>query len=183
MPNYVSCHISFRKGYAQFAADHIHTVYEIDPKSGKPAPAHAEGENLDFNVLVPMPVSDPKSPASDTHCDIPGYDIDWYNWSVDNWGTKWNASEIAYIPGTNDTGSVHFQTAWAAPDPWLDALARKYPDADFTLDFADEDGGGSNWGRLAGKNGSVRPVRSAKKYDVYAATWGEEYAKEILAED
>lgn len=135
-------------------------------------------KNCNLKSLTEDKSSDPKYPASDTNCDI-----DWYNWSVDNWGTKWNASEIAYIPGTNDTGSVHFQTAWAAPDPWLDALARKYPDADFTLDFADEDVGGSNWGRLAGKNGSVRPVRSAKKSDVYAATWGEEYAKEILAED
>ena len=182
MPNYVSCHISFRKGYSRFAADHIHTVYEIDPKSGKPAPVHAEGENLDFNVLVPMPVSDPGYPASDDNCDIPGYDINWYRWSVDNWGTKWNASEVAYVPGTNDTGSVHFQTAWDMPEPWIKALIRKYPGADFTLDFADEDTGCANWGRIVSKAGSFRSDNDAAKSDVYASTWGEDYAELVQNE-
>jgi hypothetical protein len=45
---------------------------------------------------------------------------DWYDWSVANWGTKWNSYE-------NYMGedSISFQTAWSPPIPVIVKLAEK----------------------------------------------------------
>lgn len=61
----------------------------------------------------------------------------WYGWSVNNWGTKWNA----YDTYRNDETSLYFETAWSPPEPVIQALSRKHPDHVFTLKYADEGGG------------------------------------------
>lgn len=71
---------------------------------------------------------------------------DWYNWSIENWGTKWNAYDI-YI----EDNSVTFDTAWCTPIKWLEKLAENL---DFTVCFADEDLG-SNFGIGYAKNGKL----------------------------
>lgn len=58
----------------------------------------------------------------------------WYEWSCDNWGTKWNAYEV----GQHDN-IVEFQTAWAAPHPVIERLAEVFPDVEFNHKWADED--------------------------------------------
>lgn len=65
--------------------------------------------------------------------DATGFD-NWYEWSRKNWGTKWNAYEIKR-EGEN---AIYFETAWSPPVPVLVALAKKYPQAKFTLEYADE---------------------------------------------
>lgn len=66
-----------------------------------------------------------------------GY-IDWYNWTRDNWGTKWNACDV-YI---NDD-ILEFNTAWSCPLPILDKLAKLcyLYNVEFTGKWADEDMG------------------------------------------
>lgn len=63
---------------------------------------------------------------------------DWYNWSCDHWGTKWNAYSAIAGKVDDTTAVVHFETAWAPPMPVLDALAAKFPQADFRLIWCDE---------------------------------------------
>lgn len=68
----------------------------------------------------------------------------WYDWSMANWGTKWNSygyQEPPYTEKEFDGATVEFQTAWSAPTPVLIALAEKYPDLDFEIKWADEDFG------------------------------------------
>jgi hypothetical protein len=60
---------------------------------------------------------------------------DWYSWCIDKWGTKWNA----YTQSVSEDGDIIFQTAWSNPYPIIAALSSKYPDAEFTLRYADED--------------------------------------------
>lgn len=50
---------------------------------------------------------------------------DWYSWSVENWGTKWNAIGIDI---ENDENVFTFDTAWSPPDHWFDALNDKLKD-------------------------------------------------------
>lgn len=69
-------------------------------------------------------------------------DFDWYNWSINNWGTKWNATKV---------DEYTFDTAWATPKPWLEKLAQHI---DFVLWFADEDLG-SNLGYITARSGNV----------------------------
>ena len=61
---------------------------------------------------------------------------DWYGWSLDNWGTKWNACDTF-----NDGTYVEFNTAWSVPIGIYEALAKMFPDVEISFDWADEDAG------------------------------------------
>jgi len=74
--------------------------------------------------------------------------FDWYDWRINNWGTKWNAYDTYEMSDT----AVGFQTAWSTPERFIHALSEKYPDNTFTVKYADEDIG-SNCGRYVYKSG------------------------------
>ena len=76
----------------------------------------------------------------------------WYNWSCDNWGTKWNAYQTPDQRDESDT--IFFQTAWSAPLPVIEALSKKFPDLTFEIFYADEDTG-SNTGWFRYKDGEA----------------------------
>ena len=61
----------------------------------------------------------------------------WYEWSIENWGTKWNAYDVKRVSET----VVRFNTAWSAPTKIIAALAKKHPDEIIRLRWADEDNG------------------------------------------
>ena len=64
-----------------------------------------------------------------------GY-ADWYGWQINNWGTKWNASEsIEFGDG------IEFNTAWSTPFELLVKLSLKYPEVTINVRYADEDFG------------------------------------------
>ena len=48
----------------------------------------------------------------------------WYDWSIENWGTKWDAVDCE---GTPEDGELRFLTAWAEPIPIIKKLFEKYP--------------------------------------------------------
>lgn len=63
---------------------------------------------------------------------------DWYGWSIEHWGTKWNAYEVVAGKIDDREAVVHFETAWAPPLPVLDALAARFPKANLRLIWCDE---------------------------------------------
>ncbi len=65
----------------------------------------------------------------------------WYEWSIDNWGTKWNSYD-----NIKGDGAFVFCTAWSAPHPVIEELSARYPEICFTHEWADEDIG-NNCGR------------------------------------
>ena len=66
-----------------------------------------------------------------------GY-ADWYSWKLNEWGTKWNSSEVCW----NDSSDhVSFSTAWSTPFPIFEKLSKKYPEARFEVEYSDEDFG------------------------------------------
>lgn len=87
--------------------------------------------------------------------------VDWYNWSVTKWGTKWNASDAMSYHGI-----LTFDTAWSTPSGIWSDLAKKF---DFVVLYADEDIG-SNCGAIVAENGEEeyhRPSNDDISY-VYA---------------
>lgn len=72
---------------------------------------------------------------------------DWYSWSIQNWGTKWNAYNQS-----RDGNSIRFDTAWSTPEPIFRKLAELFPNSEFEVKFADEDIG-NNCGIVTYKNG------------------------------
>ena len=76
--------------------------------------------------------------------------VDWYDWSIQNWGTKWNCSESSLCddlpdekgnPDDDVECSFEFDTAWSTPFGVIAKLSQKYPTVEITVRFADEDAG------------------------------------------
>lgn len=72
----------------------------------------------------------------------------WYDWCVENWGTKWEVSE-SY---EDDCGFICFDTAWSTPATAILSLSEQYADLSFEVEYADEDLG-NNCGRYIFKSG------------------------------
>lgn len=101
----------------------------------------------DFNVLNPSSIEE----VGKTYIDnIVNYGSDtWYDWSVKNWGTKWNAfdSEI-------ENNILSFRTAWSASLPITKKISEMFPNLSLSHEFADEDMG-HNCGRVEFEKGDM----------------------------
>lgn len=76
----------------------------------------------------------------------------WYEWCIQNWGTKWNAYQCR--PLQKDSDTMVFYTAWSSVPKIVALLSGKYPDQKVTYRWADEDIG-YNVGELTMKGGEV----------------------------
>lgn len=96
--------------------------------------------------------------------------VDWYDWCIDNWGTKWNACDV--YAGDN---FISFQTAWNVPDPIFEAFAYlcdKY-NVTFEGEYADEDRG-HNSGHISSEHGITEYAdNSHEALSAYIDLWGE----------
>jgi hypothetical protein len=78
---------------------------------------------------------------------------DWYNWSIEKWGTKWNSYGYdGFPPYQEGELSICFLTAWSRVDPIIIALSERFPDVGIGYMWADEDIG-SNVGFAEYKGG------------------------------
>lgn len=75
---------------------------------------------------------------------------DWYNWSIANWGTKWNAYQQSKLTPE----STKFETAWSTPFPVMCKLSEMFPELSLEIYYADEDIG-SNCGSYTLQSGSL----------------------------
>ena len=78
----------------------------------------------------------------------------WYEWSINNWGTKWNAYECAPNELSDDSTVLHFWTAWSPPHPVLQMLSEQHPELEIIHEWADEDIG-MNCGRREYQSGDL----------------------------
>lgn len=110
----------------------------------------------------------------------------WYDWSIENWGTKWNSygydnldrSDIAENP------ALSFYTAWSAPHPIIEKLAERYPEVSFEHEWAGEDIG-MNCGRKTYEHGECTDTYypEAKEAELFANNlWGYETDTEMTEE-
>ena len=76
----------------------------------------------------------------------------WYDWSVENWGTKWNAS-VGTREERRTSFLLTFDTAWSPPTPIVKALSEKYPNNKFSLRYYE--GGMGYKGHFAMKGGKI----------------------------
>jgi hypothetical protein len=66
---------------------------------------------------------------------------DWYSWSVENWGTKWNACSVEIDEASVEYGflEIRFETAWSAPVPVLLKMRELFPRLPFDCRWRHED--------------------------------------------
>lgn len=62
----------------------------------------------------------------------------WYEWSVENWGTKWNAVDVNYTESTDTSLTVEFLTAWSIAEPIFKKMIEKFPNLTFSGCFVEE---------------------------------------------
>ena len=59
----------------------------------------------------------------------------WYDWSLNNWGTKWDVCESEILNNDINFFSVSFETAWGPPTEWIDNIMQDFPDLCFQLEY------------------------------------------------
>ena len=65
----------------------------------------------------------------------------WYDWSTQNWGTKWPACGVRIESTDLEDGSLElsFRTAWSAPHPIFHKLHEMFPHLSFQCQWRNED--------------------------------------------
>lgn len=63
----------------------------------------------------------------------------WYEWCIENWGTKWNATNGELISENKNKLTYTFDTAWCHPTELLLAFSKKYPNVEIEAEYANED--------------------------------------------
>ena len=66
---------------------------------------------------------------------------EWYNWSLENWGCKWNNRHEVDVSNDSEHGyaSYRFDTPWGPPEGIYHALKEQYPEVTISW-FYDEPG-------------------------------------------
>ena len=125
MPNHITSRIEF---YGE--QENIDKVLSI---------IKGEEECIDFNKIVPMPDYIFRGNLGPEEHAKYGKN-NWYDWSLYNWGTKWNAY---YSSADKENNVIEFDTAWSCPLALLDKLAELCYEHEvyFTGKWADEDAG------------------------------------------
>ena len=102
----------------------------------------SKDNDFDFNNIVPMPKDTFRGNLGREEEEKYG-DNNWYRWSIDNWGTKWNSVDTR-VEENGSTLSYNFMTAWDCPRQIVDALMRMrktiLKDISINWDCVHEDG-------------------------------------------
>lgn len=117
------------------------------------ARASDEGEGAafitDFSLVIPEPENVERG-ACPGGADASGIHQDgtvcWYQWRIDNWGTKWGGYGTQDLKQEDDGRvTLTFETAWSHPFKVIESLSRQFPEDVIEVKYADEDMG-SNCG-------------------------------------
>ena len=78
---------------------------------------------------------------------IEGYfrGTNWYNWNIENWGTKWDAQFSEFDDYGNGQACYSFSTAWSSPDGFYKAASKKWPTLEFSVYWEEEQGFGAEF--------------------------------------
>ena len=63
----------------------------------------------------------------------------WYHWNIQNWGTKWDASNVDIAYSDESQIEITFDTAWSPPEPICNRLREMFDDIHVSW-FYDEPG-------------------------------------------
>ena len=95
--------------------------------------AQVEDSGL-LNAMVPMPTE-----LKDTTKGSNGDAVNWYDWSVKNWGTKWDVDLEGLEYTDNDDGTAtitgYFDSAWAPPIDCYNRFLADNPDFTITSSY------------------------------------------------
>ena len=147
---------------------------------------------LDFEKVIPTPKKEN------------GEDIDnWYEWRLENWGTKWNVSStfsfsVKRLSKEEDKVELFtaFETPWSPPHGIFNKLVDKYKDTTLELTMEYYEGGVGFAGECSATEGEIieekyyEHNKDKEEYLIYiiekeheALDWLDEYLCECMEED
>ena len=139
---------------------------------------------IDFQKIIPMPSNIYRGDLGPKEREQYG-ENNWYDWSVRNWGTKWNAYDFPETPYKFGE-PLCFLTAWSAPHSILEKLTQMFPDIEITHEWADEDIG-QNCGRRCYQGGEQTeewtPDFDEEAVEYACEVWGTSQEDEGLLQD
>ena len=89
--------------------------------------ANGKGTALALDKVHPMPKALENTIS-------PGDKPNWYDWCIENWGTKWEIEAELVGEGTGCL-MYSFFSAWTPPVAWLKKVAKDYPELRFRLKY------------------------------------------------
>jgi hypothetical protein len=101
-----------------------------------------------------------------------GY-LDWYLWSQEHWGVKWDVSEARYQMTGNDGVTILFDVANGSPLPFLRKLVEAFPD--LHIHGACVEPGNGIADIFKSENGVLIERERATVDDAYMEVFGEPY--------
>ena len=125
MPNHVNNYLSVQ-GDKNLIADFF--------AKAKGKNAYGNEEDFTFNSFIPMPENIYRDSIGERE-KLEFMENNWYDWSLKNWGTKWDCYRYEVYP---DKSLVSFQTAWSAPIPVLIEISKQFPTLKFTDEYIEE---------------------------------------------
>ncbi|SDA30295.1 hypothetical protein SAMN02910447_03163 [Ruminococcus sp. YE71] len=120
--------------------------------------------SLDFNKVIPMPADVFKGDLGEKERELYGNN-NWYDWSVANWGTKWNSYGYENFETAENADTISFLTAWSAPHPVIEKLSQMFPTITIEHEWADED---------IGMNCGRRTYYDGERVEEYYPDYGKE---------
>ncbi|WP_405325530.1 hypothetical protein [Fibrobacter sp.] len=128
----------------------------VEPDAERKIPVFDIYGNTDafsFNLFVPQDKTDPNyHNGLEAHC---GTEFNWFDWNIDHWGTKWDASDSS-VEWEGDALVVKFNTAWSVPEEFIKALSKLYPKVSIAV-YAYEEQGQYTHGVYADGVGDMAP--------------------------
>lgn len=112
-----------------------------------------EGNLFDFNKVIPMPENIYRGAIGKEEEALYGKN-NWYDWSIENWGTKWNS-----VDAELRENCFVFDTAWSPCSPVISKLAEMFPEARFEYWY--EELGMGFCGREIYENGITQYIMEA----------------------
>lgn len=139
MPNWVSIKLNVK---AQTPEELQSFLADVDVRNDKTQERTEDGNvfEFNFNALVPQPDNLYRKPTSFedkerlTKQGIPN----WYDWNIDNWGTKWNACYTKLNKLSDTECIIYFDTAWSFPSPVIAVMYDKYANLEFNIIVTEE---------------------------------------------
>ena len=189
MPNHIT-NILFITGDAKLFGELMAKIYKTETATEKTW-NHEIGDNypiIDFGGTVPFP-QELEGTTSGSPNAIPEEEkkrhdellakygaVNWYDWCIKNWGTKWNAYDTEPVEAVEDGLKFTFNTAWCPPGAWLVVTAQLYPSLKFA-DYWKDDGGGSGIVTLCVNEGleEEKGISDHDWYYQFDSTYKEEY--------
>lgn len=101
-------------------------------------------DKFTFTALIPEDLDDPEYRVVDKDSGVQTQDLradgtafNWYNFHLNKWGCKWDASDDAFEE-TETEIVVTFTTPWGPPNEWFKVLRSKFKGLDIELATLDE---------------------------------------------